>query len=807
MIDLPDDFNLAATSSSIASPRASARRSRSASAIAAGPTTPSPTKIAQAGRRSSRRRRAPRRARPHRAARRAAVRVGVLRDARARRRRRDGQPARAAREPRVPRRRTRARPRSSPCPRSPRRFAPRSSRRARQRGAARSSSCPTPRPATTPRRRSASRLAATRTFARARARARRRDARPSSPPVHRDEPAIWLFTAARPGEPKANDAHATATSRSTPRSTRSAPSAIARDDVTVSVPRLFFGYATGTNLMFPFAVGATVGALQRAPDARGARERDRDVPARPSSPTCRRCSASSSSTTTRSRATGKPGLDLSSVRFSLSAGEALPEPLLARWLERFAQRRLRRHRLGRDVPHLRLEPPRRHQAGLARQGRRGLRAARSCPRRPRAPARAPLRARRDRRALGEGRQRRARLLARSRQELEDVPRPLVPHRRSLPRRRARATCTSQGAPTISSRSAASGSRRSRSRSACSSTPRSPLCAVIGVEDEGLVKPKAFVVLRAGVTRDAPRSPTELQEHVEATLAKHKYPRVVEFVDDLPKNDRGKVDKKALRARAARRRSRRDGARASPSSRTTRSRRSAPPGRAVALVPVGSVEPHGPHLPLATDTIISETCARARRRRARGATACARVVAPRVPYGVTDYARGLRGRDRRPGGGAHARSSRAIATASSPTGFAHVCLVNNHLEPAHDAAVRAAIDGLPDGRGVGRVPAHAPLGAHALRRVQARRLPRRSLRDVARLAAGGARARRRSARCRRSGSASPTRSRPARRRSPRSAWTRAYTGAPREATRGRGRGALREARHDGGHRDHRSAGRR
>ncbi|MEA2746895.1 MAG: hypothetical protein QOI41_1038, partial [Myxococcales bacterium] len=73
------------------------------------------------------------------------------------------------------------------------------------------------------------------------------------------------------------------------------------------------------------------------------------------------------------------------------------------------------------------------------------------------------------------------------------------------------------------------------------------CAVIGVEDEGLVKTKAFVVLRSGHTK-SPALGTELQEHVRTKLAKYKYPRVVEFVDDLPKNDRGKVDKKALRAR-------------------------------------------------------------------------------------------------------------------------------------------------------------------------------------------------------------------------------------------------------------------
>ena len=38
---------------------------------------------------------------------------------------------------------------------------------------------------------------------------------------------------------------------------------------------------------------------------------------------------------------------------------------------------------------------------------------------------------------------------------------------------------------------------------------------------------------------------ELKAHVQARLSKHKYPRWVEFVDDLPKNDRGKIDKKAL----------------------------------------------------------------------------------------------------------------------------------------------------------------------------------------------------------------------------------------------------------------------
>jgi creatinine amidohydrolase len=119
------------------------------------------------------------------------------------------------------------------------------------------------------------------------------------------------------------------------------------------------------------------------------------------------------------------------------------------------------------------------------------------------------------------------------------------------------------------------------------------------------------------------------------------------------------------------------------------------GVAVAIVPVGSVEPHGPHLPLETDTMISETCA------VRAADALERsgiraVVAPSVPYGVTEYARGFSGAIGVPPGALTAML-RAIAERLLECGFAHVSFVNNHLEPAHDAAVRAAIADLPEGQ--------------------------------------------------------------------------------------------------------------
>ncbi len=76
-----------------------------------------------------------------------------------------------------------------------------------------------------------------------------------------------------------------------------------------------------------------------------------------------------------------------------------------------------------------------------------------------------------------------------------------------------------------------------------------MAAVIGADEGGLLKPKAYVVLRATAkSRGEAEVAAELQAHVKDKLAKHKYPRWIVIVDDLPRNDRGKVDKKALKAR-------------------------------------------------------------------------------------------------------------------------------------------------------------------------------------------------------------------------------------------------------------------
>jgi creatinine amidohydrolase len=109
---------------------------------------------------------------------------------------------------------------------------------------------------------------------------------------------------------------------------------------------------------------------------------------------------------------------------------------------------------------------------------------------------------------------------------------------------------------------------------------------------------------------------------------------------------------------------------------------------VALLPVGSVEPHGPHLPLGTDTTISLGACN---------TAASRLeqegvlvwLAPSVPYGVTEYARNFAGAVSVP---AEVLTGylQAVAAGLREAGANVVVLVNNHLEPAHDAAIRGVL---------------------------------------------------------------------------------------------------------------------
>src|SRR4029079_19549761 len=72
--------------------------------------------------------------------------------------------------------------------------------------------------------------------------------------TRRDDMAIWLFTSGSTGDPKG----AVHLQHDLPYNTEvfaKATMGVNENDLTVSVPKLFFGYATGTTLLFPFAVG------------------------------------------------------------------------------------------------------------------------------------------------------------------------------------------------------------------------------------------------------------------------------------------------------------------------------------------------------------------------------------------------------------------------------------------------------------------------------------------------------------------------------------------------------------------------
>jgi 4-hydroxybenzoate-CoA ligase len=71
-------------------------------------------------------------------------------------------------------------------------------------------------------------------------------------------------------------------------------------------------------------------------------------------------------------------------------------------------------------------------------------------------------------------------------------------------------------------------------------------AVIAKDDEdGLLRPKAFVTLKDGATRDDALREA-LKEHVKQQIGMWKYPRWIEFVDSLPKTATGKIQRFKLR---------------------------------------------------------------------------------------------------------------------------------------------------------------------------------------------------------------------------------------------------------------------
>ena len=83
-----------------------------------------------------------------------------------------------------------------------------------------------------------------------------------------------------------------------------------------------------------------------------------------------------------------------------------------------------------------------------------------------------------------------------------------------------------------------------------SHPKVLEAAVVPVKDDnGLIKPKAFVVLKEKDNDSGRSLYEELKVHVKRSIGPWKYPRWIEFVDNLPKTATGKIQRFMLRDKA------------------------------------------------------------------------------------------------------------------------------------------------------------------------------------------------------------------------------------------------------------------
>jgi len=367
------------------------------------------------------------------------------------------------------------------------------------------------------------------------------------PRTRRDDLAIWLFTSGSTGKPKA----AVHTHRDFAFNTEvyaKRTVGYQQDDRTISVPRLFFGYATGTNLMFPFAVGATACLFSERCTPQALAQAIEMY--RPTIVTNVPTMMSKLLDYSDTQATdGEPPLDMSCVRFHLSAGEALPPALLERFTDRFgndvydgigsaemfhiyASNRpgdIKPGSLGRTVDGymIRILPTEAKEPG-------GAEVARGEP--------GVMWVKGDSVALG---------YFQDRDKSWETFHGHWCRTGDLFRMDEDGYLWFAGRADSLFKSGGIWVAPLEIEECLMEHPGVAMAAVIPAEDAGLLKPKAFVVVREGAREAIATDQStagfrvELQEYIKNKLSKHKYPRWVVFVDDLPKNDRGKVDRRAL----------------------------------------------------------------------------------------------------------------------------------------------------------------------------------------------------------------------------------------------------------------------
>jgi benzoate-CoA ligase len=349
--------------------------------------------------------------------------------------------------------------------------------------------------------------------------------------THRDDIAIWLFSSGSTGQPKG----AVHLQHDLPFNTEvfaKRTIGVGENDLTVSVPKLFFGYATGTNLLFPFAVGAATALFsERSTPEKLFQVIERYRPTILTTvPTMINSMLNAPDAAQR---------DLSSLRFCYSAGEALPIELYERW----------KKTLGIEICdgigsaemfHIYIS----NRPGDVKPG-----------------------------SLGK-------VVDGYEAKIVDAEGQSVPTGQMGTLRikgDSAALCYwnahEKSKETFAGDWCTTGDQFHVDEEGyywyhgrtddmlkvsgifvapaeienCLLTHEAVLeCAVIGAEaGDGLIKPKAFVVLREDFAAGEELA-EEIKGFVKSHLALYKYPRWIEFVSSLPKNDRGKIDRKKLK---------------------------------------------------------------------------------------------------------------------------------------------------------------------------------------------------------------------------------------------------------------------
>lgn len=342
-------------------------------------------------------------------------------------------------------------------------------------------------------------------------------------PTHEDDIALWLFSGGTTGRPKAVLQSHKSFINTTEKYAKSFLGYTAADR-TLSVPKLYFGYATGSNLFFPLSVGGTSILFAEKPTPEVLYEK-----------IARHRPTLLVNVPTMVNLMLNAPQPLYDLRICTSAGEALPESLYHKWKEHFPNTHLldglgtaemwhiflsnhpddvRPGSLGKAVPGF--------QVRIADEEGREL---------PRGET-GRLWVEGDSRALCYW------------QRSEESQRALVGRcfaASDLMLQDAEGYFYYQGRADEMLKVSGKWLAPAEVESCLLTHPAVKECAVVGrVSEDGLTRPHAFVVANSAVAEQA------LKDYVLERMEPYKHPRTVTFLDQLPRTHLGKVDRKALR---------------------------------------------------------------------------------------------------------------------------------------------------------------------------------------------------------------------------------------------------------------------